>query len=165
MVKEQRLVDERGWLEETLLLVPTPQSVVCEGIAETGLEVILDEGLREELEAALRAQGQKPELALAQQVTQARRPLRRVGLDVALLVHEQGATPEEAQAHHERWALSRPERATQALRFANDPTWRAYVISYSAGAELCGRYAAGDPARFRTLLQEQVRVADLLAAY
>ena len=53
VVKEQRLVDDLGWLEETLLLVPTPQSVVCEGIAETGLEVILDEGLREELEAVL----------------------------------------------------------------------------------------------------------------
>ena len=36
VVKEQRLVDDRGWLEETLLLIPTPQSVMCEGIAETG---------------------------------------------------------------------------------------------------------------------------------
>ena len=97
-------------------------------------------------------------------MTQVRRPLRRVGLDVALLVHEQGATPEEAEAHYERWALSRPDRAKQALRFANDPTWRAYVICYSAGVELCGRYTAGDPARFRTLLTEQVRVADLLPA-
>ena len=164
VVKEQRLVDDRGWLEETLLLIPTPQSVMCEGIAETGLDVILDEGLREELEAALLAQGLKPELALAEQVTNVRRPLRRVGLDVALLVHEQGATPGEAEAHYERWALSRPDRARQALRFVNDPTWRAYVICYSAGVELCGRYTAGDPARFRTLLQEQLRVADLLAA-
>ena len=126
--------------------------------------MILDEGLREELEAALLAQGLKPELALAEQVTNVRRPLRRVGLDVALLVHEQGATPGEAAAHHERWALSRPDRARQALRFVNDQTWRAYVICYSAGVELCGRFTAGDPARFRTLLQEQLRVADLLAA-
>jgi hypothetical protein len=164
VVKEQQLVDRRGWLEETLLLVPTPQSVVCEGIAEAGLDVILDDGLREELEAALVAQGLKPELELALKVSQARRPIRRVGLDVALLVHEHDASPEEAKAHYERWALSRPDRAAQSLRFVTDPTWRSYVICYSAGVELCGRYAAGDPGRFRTLLTEQIRVADLLAA-
>ena len=163
-VKEQLLVRDRGWLEETMLLVPTPQSVVCEGIAEVGLGVVLDEELREELEAALVAQGLRPELELAEQVTQARRPLRRVGLDVALLAHEYGASGDEAKAHYERWALSRPDRAAQALRFATDPTWRAYVISYSAGVDLCERYVAGDPARFRTLLTEQIRVADLLAA-
>ena len=163
-VKEQLLVKDRGWLEETMLLVPTPQSVVCEGIAEVGLGVVLDEELREELEAALVAQGLRPELELAEQVTQARRPLRRVGLDVALLAHEYGASGDEAKAHYERWALSRPDRAAQALRFATDPTWRAYVISYSAGVDLCERYVAGDPARFRTLLTEQIRVADLLAA-
>lgn len=124
-MKEQLLVEGRGWLEETLLLVPTPQSVVCEGIAEAGLDIILDEELREELEAALVAQGLKPELELAEQVTRARRPIRRVGLDLALLMHEQGATAEEAQAHYERWALSRPDRAAQALRFVMDPTWRS----------------------------------------
>ena len=163
-MKEELLVEGRGWLEETLLLVPTPQSVVAEGIAEAGLGVIIDDELREELEAALVAEGLKPELELAEQVTQARRPLRRVGLDVALLVHEHGASPEEAKAHYERWALARPERAAQSLRFVTDPTWRSYVICYSAGVDLCDRYAAGDPNRFRTLLTEQVRVADLLAS-
>ena len=163
-VKERRLVDERGWLEETLLLVPTPQSVVCEGIAETGLDVVLDDGLREELESTFAAQGLPADLELALEVLRVRRPLRRVGLDVALLVHEHGASDDEAKAHYERWALARPDRAARALRFATDPTWRAYAISYSAGAELCEWYTAGDAARFRTLLTEQIRVSDLLAA-
>jgi hypothetical protein len=163
-VKEHLLVDDRGWIEETLMLVPTPQSVVSEGIAEAGLDVILDPELLEELEAALTAQGLRPELELAQQVTQARRPLRRVGLDLALLVHERGATAAEAEAHYVRWALSRPDRAAQSLRFVLDRTWRSYVISYSAGVDLCSRYVDGDPERFRRLLTEQVRVADLLSA-
>jgi len=164
VVKEWRLVDQRGWLEESLLLVPTPQSVVCEGIAESGLDVIADGELCEGLEAALRAQGLEADLELALEVTRARRPLRRVGLDVALLVHERGATPEAATAHYERWALARPERAAQSLRFVTDPTWRAYVISYSAGVELCRGYIGDDPSRFRSLLTDQIRVADLVAA-
>jgi len=162
VLKETGLVVGRGWLEETLVLVPTPQSVVCEGIAEAGLDVILDDALVEELEACLVARGLKPDLELDRTITQLRRPLRRIGLDQALLVHELGASNEEAISHYERWALARPDRAAQSLRFVTDPTWRSYVICYSAGVDLCGAYAACDPERFRTLLTEQVRVADLL---
>jgi len=50
------------------------------------------------------------------------------------------------------------------VRFVTDPTWRAYVITYSAGRDLCRAYVDGDPGRLRTLLTEHVRVGDLLAA-
>jgi hypothetical protein len=50
------------------------------------------------------------------------------------------------------------------VEFVTDPTWRAYVITYSAGRDLCRAYIAGDPARLRTLLTEHVRIGDLLAA-
>lgn len=38
------------------------------------------------------------------------------------------------------------------------------MITYSAGQGLCEAYIGGDPARFRRLLTEQVRVTDLIAA-
>jgi ferredoxin-NADP reductase len=50
------------------------------------------------------------------------------------------------------------------VRFVTDPTWRAYTITYTAGEALCRAYVDGDPARFRRLLTEHVRVGDLLAA-
>jgi hypothetical protein len=50
------------------------------------------------------------------------------------------------------------------IRFIKDPTSRTYVMTYPAGHELCRSYVAGDPARFRRLLTEQVRVGDLLAS-
>src|SRR5204862_375003 len=56
------------------------------------------------------------------------------------------------------------EQAKHTVRFVTDPTWRAYTITYSAGRDLCRAYVDGDPARFRTLLTEQVRIGDLLAA-
>jgi hypothetical protein len=43
-----------------------------------------------------------------------------------------------------------------------EPSQRSYIITYSAGRELCGAFVAGDPERFRSLLSEQVRVRDLL---
>ena len=44
-VKEQLLIRERGAIEEGIQLVPTPQAVLSEGIAEVGAEIVLgDDG-------------------------------------------------------------------------------------------------------------------------
>ena len=163
-VKEQRLIRDGGLLEESLQLVPTPQAVISEGIAEAGLGVLLDEELSRELVAALADQGYDADLDEAMAIAEAQRPLGRIGVDAALLIHEEGGTEDDARAYVERWGLRTPARAAHAVRFVTDPTWRAYVITYSAGQDLCEAYIGGDPARFRRLLTEQVRVADLLAA-
>ena len=163
-VKEQLLIREGGRLEEAIQLVPTPQAVVSEGIAETGLELLLDEELEREIGDVLAAHGLEDDLGLALEVARARQPTRGLGLGAALIVHEHGGTVAEAQAYVERWGLRTPEQAAQTIRFVTDPTWRAYVVTYSAGQDLCRAFVGGDPARFRTLLTEQVRVADLLAA-
>ena len=90
--------------------------------------------------------------------------LGTVGLDAALMIHEEGASVHEAEAYVEQWNLVPPERAKHSVRFVTDPTWRAYVITYSAGRDLCRTYVRGDPARFRKLLTEHVRIGDLLEA-
>ena len=164
VVKEQLLARDQGFLEESIQLVPTPQSLVGEGIAELGLEIIMDDELERELDATLTAHGLEGDLARAFAIGQARQPIRGIGLDVALMIHEHGLSTEEARAHYEHWAMAPPDRSARAVRFATDPTWRAYAITYSVGEDLCKGYVAGDPARFRTLLTEQVRVGDLLAA-
>jgi hypothetical protein len=164
VVKEQLLVRDQGYWEESIQLVPTPQSLVGEGIAELGLEIVMDEELERELEAALSAHGLEGDLRRSFAINQARQPMRGIGLDVALMIHEHGLPTEDARAHYERWAMSTPERSASAVRFATDPTWRAYAVTYSGGKDLCRGYVAGDPARFRRLLTEQIRVGDLLAA-
>jgi hypothetical protein len=50
------------------------------------------------------------------------------------------------------------------VAFVTDPTWRAYTITYSAGRDVCRAWVGGDPARFRRLLTEQIRVPELVAA-
>jgi hypothetical protein len=85
-------------------------------------------------------------------------------LDAALMLHEDGGTPEEAQAYFERWSLDTPEEAAHGVRFVTGPTWRAYAITYSAGGELCRAWVGDDPSRYVRLLTEHVRVPELLAA-
>jgi len=90
-------------------------------------------------------------------------PLRRVGLDVALMIHEEGASPDQAEAYAQRWSLSTPEQAKHIVRFVTDPTWRAYVVTYSAGGALVRGYVRDDRERFRRVLTDHVRVRDLVA--
>jgi hypothetical protein len=164
-VKEQLLIRDRGRIEEGIQLVPTPQAVLSEGIAEAGIEVVLDDEGKEEAYAVLRRHGLElvdPELS--ERIARASERLRTVQLDAALMLHEDGASVADAEAYVERWNLVSPEQAKQSVRFLVDPTWRAYAITYSAGRDLCRAYIAGDPGRLRTLLTEHVRIGDLVKA-
>ena len=161
-LKERLFVLDRGEIEESIQLVPTPAALVSEGIAEAGPAFVLGPEVNERLDSALREFGFEGDVAHGRAVREARRPLRRVGLDAALMVHEEGASAEEARDHVVRWALVTPEEAEHSVRFVTDPTWRAYVITYSTGYQLCHAWVEGDPARFARLLTEHVRVSELL---
>jgi hypothetical protein len=163
-VKEQLLLRDRGLIEEGIQLVPTPQAVLSEGIAEIGADVVLDDAGRAEAYMVLARHGLVLDPELTERVAHALEKLSTVGLDGALMIHSDGASPADAQAYFERWRLATPEQGAQAVRFATDPTWRAYVITYTAGRDLCRAYTGGEPERFRTLLTGHVRVRDLVAS-
>ena len=164
-VKEQLLIRDQGKIEEGIQLVPTPQAVLSEGIAETGADLVLDDAAKDEAYAIIRRHGGTlVDPQLSERISKVTEGLRTVGLDAALMIHEEGASVEEAEAYVEKWNLVPADQARHSVRFVTDPTWRAYVITYSAGRDLCRAYVGGDPARFRRLLTEHVRIGDLLAA-
>jgi hypothetical protein len=162
--KEQLLVRDQGKIEEAIHLVPTPSNLVGEGIAESGPDLVTNHELRERLVAAMRRHGVEYDARLSQSVAETRRALRPVSLDAALMIHEGGASVAEAEAYVRQWALVSADDAAHSVRFVVDPTWRAYVITYSAGRELTDAWVDGDPGRFARLLTEQIRVGDLLQA-
>jgi len=162
--KGQMLIRAQWKIGVAIQRVPTPQGVLSEGIAETGAELVLGDAAKEEAYAILRRHGATLiDPQLSERIAKASERLRTVGLDAALMIHEEGASVEEAEAFVERWNLVPAEQAKHSVRFVTDPTWRAYVITYSAGRDLCRAYVGGDPARFRTLLTEHVRIGDLEA--
>jgi hypothetical protein len=162
-LKEQLFVRERGEVEESIQLVPTPAALLQEGVAETGPSIVLDDAILARIAELLRGHGLEYAFEAERDMREARRPLRRLGLDAALMIHEDGASTDEARAYLERWGLVTREQALQSVRFVTDPTWRAYVINYSAGGELCRAWVDGNPARFARLLTEHLRVSDLLS--
>ena len=163
-VKEQLLVLGGGLLEETIVLVPTPQSIVAEGIAELAPAMVLESGAGQAIAEIVQDAGIEFDLARALAIERAGQPLRWAEVNAALLLHDAGAGEAETQAYLERWGLMTAELATHLIRFLNEPTSRSYMITYAAGRDVCGAWVAGDPERFRRLLTEQVRVGELLDA-
>ncbi len=162
--KEHLLVRGRGLLEETLVLVPTPQSLVSEGIAKVAPSLLLEGDGGASLAAVVHDAGIELDLTHALAVEQALEPCRWAEVNAALMLHDAGASEAETHAYLERWGLMTPELAAHVIRFLTEPTSRTYIVTYPAGRELCRSYVAGEPERFRRLLTEQVRVRDLLEA-
>ncbi len=162
--KERRLLDERGWLEEGIQLVPTPQALVSEGIAEVGPGIVLDGATTAAVTAVLLEHGARYDDALAGAIAAARRGIRGVSINAALAIHEQGLSRDEAEAYVARWALVTPARAKQSVDFLTDPVWRAYGITYGEGRRLVEALVGDDEVAFGRLLVEQIRVGELVAA-
>jgi hypothetical protein len=162
--KERLLARGRGLLEETLVLSPTPQSLVTEGVAVLAPYMLLEGEGAAALAAVVHDAGVDLDLAHALAVRRALDPCRWAEVNAALMLHDGDASEAEAHAYLERWGLMTPQWAAHMIRFITEPAQRTYVITYPAGRELCGAYVAGDPERFRRLVTEQVRVRDLLAA-
>jgi hypothetical protein len=162
--KEVGLVRQRRWLEETIFLVGTPQCTLAEGLADLGVEVVL--GRRPEPAVAdhLRPLGVRYDAEVAAAVAEAAESLSWVRSNAAIHLHDGGMPVDDVVAYLERWALLPRNRATKAVSFLTDPTWRAYSHCYTEGLRLCRGYVDGDAARFERLVTDQLLPADLAPA-
>ncbi|WP_243789933.1 DUF885 domain-containing protein [Saccharopolyspora gloriosae] len=143
--KERLLVDERGWHEHRIALRDTPQSLLAEGLADLGLRIAVGPGWGSWASEVLAGAGITFDGELAERVHDALSGLRRVRLDAALLLHEEGASEDEVVAHLVRWACLPTARARAFVRFIADPRWRLYSVTYAEGAELVrGRIVSGE---------------------
>jgi hypothetical protein len=155
-------VRDQRRLEETIFLIGTPQALVSEGIAGLGPEILLGEDEERLTAEHVAPIGIEYDPELSRLVKQARRPFELVGGNVALMLHSDGASVEEARDYFMRWSLSSERRADQQVAFIVDPTWRAYVTTYTDGYRLCRDFVDGDPERFKRLLAEQLTPSELL---
>jgi hypothetical protein len=138
---EKHLVQERKWLEFTVYALFSPQSLIAEGSANTGIEMAfpLPERVRFEREVLFpmagldgkRAEEYSAVQNIVLRLSHAENEAARKYLD--------GAIPREETA---RWlgqyALMSPERAIQRTKFYDQ--YRSYVINYNLGQDIIRRY-------------------------
>jgi len=134
---EKNLVRDRGWVEFSVYPLFSPQSLIAEGSANYGVDVLFSRPERVIWEKenlfplagipSGRADGYYRVLALLEKLAYADNEAARRYLEGSL-------TFDEAAAWLEKYALVTPERALQRVRFIDK--YRSYVINYNLGKDL-----------------------------
>src|SRR5262249_48876745 len=93
--KEQALVRDHGYLEESILLTGTPQSLVSEGIAECAPEIAFGEGYHARAAELLHPLGIHYDAERAERRHRALHLLREVADNMAFLLNADGRPRDE----------------------------------------------------------------------
>ncbi|MFN8050945.1 MAG: hypothetical protein U0Q22_05890 [Acidimicrobiales bacterium] len=159
--KEAGLVRSGDRVEETIALIGTPSCLISEGLADLGLEALMGADPVPAVAPMLEAAGVNYEVEPVAAMAHFSEVTARARGTLAMYLHADGRSVEDVIATAQRWFVVDEARATQIVRFLNDPTWRAYVFCYAEGHRLCRAWVGGDPVRFARLLDEQLTPADL----
>ena len=169
--KEADLVDTRGRMEASVLLINAPECLISEGLADVGVGFAAP---RDELVALLLEIYAAADLAIGHDPVVARdaaersvalmtprRALIGVRGNAALMRHADGRSHDEVLAYLVDVGRFAPAVAAKRLEFIEHPLWRTYVFVYAEGEALLERWLAtaseGERAlRFARLLHEQL---------
>jgi hypothetical protein len=161
--KKALLVDELGQVEVSIILASGSESTVAEGLAELAPQILLGDDAHDIANEHLAPIG----LAYDAEVGKRVQAVQRIGSDVAsnlaLMLHERGASEEELKDYARRWTLRPEEHVERLVRWVSTQPFRGYVVTYPAGLRLAREFVQGNPARFKRLLTEQLVPADLAA--
>lgn len=138
---EQHLVRGRGWVELSIYPLFSPQSLIAEGTANFGVEVVFPgpERVTFERQVLYPKAGLDPAGAAAYDAVQELlRELTYAGNEAARGYLDGKLSRAAAQDWLVRYALMSPERAAQRMRFIE--TYRSYVINYNYGMDLVRHY-------------------------
>ncbi|MDQ3958180.1 MAG: DUF885 domain-containing protein [Actinomycetota bacterium] len=160
--KDVHLYRDLGRLETSVVIISAPEALVSEGIATNALEEALGPepfGVIADILADLDLTFDPAE---AHEIARAETALYGPAINAAFMLHEDGATTEEAEEYLREWALESNEKAARTVAFLTDASSRAYISTYTDGRRLCRDFADRGPGNFTRLLTEQLTTADLL---
>jgi hypothetical protein len=170
VLTEERLVNERGWIEFTLHPLYGPQSLISEGSANYGIEMAFTDDERREFEERVLfplAGLDASQAHLYYDVVEALEELSYVDNEAARDYLNGALTREETVEWLMSIAISPRRRAEQRVRFIE--TYRSYVINYNLGRDLVAGFItarAGDDrdrqwVEFERLLSRPLTPSDL----
>jgi hypothetical protein len=172
--KEAELVDVRGRLEASILLINTPECLISEGLADLGIrfavkptehvELLIELFERAGLAIAADPHAARDAAERSQALAGPRDAMSAIGGNAAILRHADGRTQDEVMAYLQDVGRYAPDRAAKRLEFIEHPLWRTYVFVYAEGEALLRRWVEAVPdadqaTRFARLLHEQLTPA------
>jgi len=166
-IKEHLLYRGENRFEHGILLILTPEAVISEGIATTGLNVIFpDEQHRMEIEIEnFCPNPADTNLEVLMKQGKCLMELFKITGNLAIRAHEDRWTDDEIYDYYSR-QLGVPytkERMDQWMKFIRNPLWAPYIFTYTYGEALIKRKFGEKPSAqdFFQLLTRPILPSDL----
>jgi hypothetical protein len=141
LLLEKDLVQEKGWVEFSIVPLFSPQALIAEGSANYGIDVVFpgESRVQYEKEVLFPLAGLDPNdadlyyeiLELGSQLSYASNEVSRGYLNGKF-------TKQEAQALIEKYGMRSPEMAANSIKFIEK--YRSYVINYNVGRQAVADY-------------------------
>lgn len=162
---EDKLVRGKGWLEYTVYPLYSPQSMLAEGTANAGEDLLFSTDERRHLLTDVLAPigGVPRDAVLAlDRIRDEMRPLRYVAGEGARMLLDDGRPEAEVVAFLMRYGLVNEDRARKSVDFAR--AYRSYVFNYTLGEDIVRAAIGTGPDRrrkFYDLLERPVVPSEL----
>lgn len=138
---EKNLVRQRHWQEFSVYALFSPQSLIAEGTANYGKDVVFSKAERINFEKAVLFPAAGIDSAKADEyyaVQELMKQLAFAGNEAARKLIDGEIDAHEAQTWLEKYTVTEPARAKQRIEFIK--RYRSYVINYNVGEQLVRSY-------------------------
>lgn len=160
--KEAELIGARGYLEAAVFAAPAQKALLTEGMADVGFELAFGPNADEAAAELFRPLGIPYDAGTAAAIRAVKLALAPMGTNIRILLDEERMSWDEARAYLRRWAIESDDYVDRIMRNIEDYPWQPYAVSNALAYPICRRWVAGDPARLKRLLAEQMTTEDLL---
>jgi hypothetical protein len=164
-IKEKVLYHDQGRFEHSILLIPTPESVIAEGIGNTGIGVLFSFEDMADITLNQLCPLKNPEITKEELIEHFKitRDTKGIFNNLAIHAHIDGFTDEELIKYGSDFGIWPKMELRRYLKFIRDPMWAPYVFTYQAGEKLIlKKYGERpSPEDFRKLLSQPILPSDL----
>jgi len=146
---EKNLVRDRGWIEFSVYPLYSPQSLVAEGTANYGRELVMTPAERTKFEKEVLWPAAGLEPSRVEEYYKVQEILKKIAYapnEAARGLLDGKIDESQAKSWLERYALEEPVRAEHGVEFIKH--YRSYVINYNLGEDMVQSYVerhAGAP--------------------
>ncbi|MFX0155653.1 MAG: hypothetical protein ACFE9Q_14115 [Candidatus Hodarchaeota archaeon] len=164
VIKEKHLFIDKKRFEHCILLIPTPESVISEGIGNTAADFLFSDEEKGQIileELCHDPSNNDLEIFISHYPTQGK--INKLLNNLAILAYVNGWSDDKLIKYALDFELIMEKEIRQTLKFIRHPLWSTYIFNYSYGETLIKQKfgTRPSPKDFKMLLTHPILPSDL----
>jgi hypothetical protein len=162
-VKDNLLYQQQKRFEHSIILINTPEAVICEGIANCALDVLYSRQEAWELGIEILCPNSEESIEILMERQRINQDLKGFSGNLAIHKYVENWSNEELLKYMMQFELWTEEESNERIKFISHPLWRTFIFTYYVGEILIKSKYGDRPSQkgFTTLLTRPILPSDL----